>query len=70
MEKITKEQFEIRYAHVSNKSIEEIKEMGLTAVPCDCEQEGCMGWQMKRMSFECSLCNESIPEGVWHHCGT
>jgi len=45
--KISKEQFENNYAHNSKISLEKLHKQGVYAIPCDCEYEGCQGWQMK-----------------------
>jgi hypothetical protein len=43
---ISKEQFEKDYATGLGKTVEQIREQGLKAEPCDCEDESCRGWQM------------------------
>lgn len=43
---ITETQFEEQYARNSGTTIDKLHELGLFAVPCDCEQEGCEGWAM------------------------
>ena len=44
--KMTKEEFEKKYADASNLTIERLHELGLFAAPCDCDYENCQGWQM------------------------
>lgn len=44
--KITREQFEENYARLSGITIEWLREHGREARPCDCDYEGCEGWQM------------------------
>lgn len=43
---MTKEEFETNYAHRSGMFVEDLRALGLFAIPCDCENEGCKGWQM------------------------
>jgi len=44
---MTKEEFEQGYAERSGKTVEAIKTIyGLEAIPCDCGEEICQGWQM------------------------
>lgn len=43
---MTKDEFERGYAERSGVTIEWLHEHGQTAALCDCDQEGCMGWQM------------------------
>lgn len=42
---MTKEEFERQYATRSNIPLDRLKELGFVAHPCDCEEEGCQGWQ-------------------------
>ena len=42
---MTKEEFEKSYAEKSNMTVEELRELGVTIEPCDCEDELCHGWQ-------------------------
>jgi hypothetical protein len=42
---MTKEEFEKMYAKNSKMSIEELKTYGFKIIPCDCDYEGCLGWQ-------------------------
>ena len=46
MKEMSKEEFEHRYSIASGLSIEEMKHLGLEAVPCDCGEHGCRGWKM------------------------
>ena len=43
---ITREQFEQAYAAGSGVTVEWLRERGREARPCDCDYEGCQGWQM------------------------
>lgn len=43
---MTKEEFEGYWGSKSGHGPEYQKEMGLIAIPCDCDFEGCQGWQM------------------------
>lgn len=44
--KISKEEFERRYAKQSNVSVEWLREQGFVVKPCDCEYKRCDGWKM------------------------
>jgi len=44
--KITREQFAQAYAERSGVTVEWLAEQGREARPCDCDYEGCEGWQM------------------------
>jgi hypothetical protein len=43
---ITAEEFERRYAEGSGMSVEQLRAIPLVVRPCDCGEEGCLGWQM------------------------
>ena len=43
---MTKDEFERQYAERSGVTVEWLHGEGLYATPCDCEEEGCEGWQM------------------------
>ena len=43
---MTRKEFEERYAQRSGMPVERLHELGLTAKPCVCGEEGCQGWQM------------------------
>jgi hypothetical protein len=43
---MSKTEFENAYALNSNMSVETLLSYGLCAVPCDCGEDGCVGWQM------------------------
>ena len=43
---ITREEFVAEYARASGLTVEDLRKAGLVAVPCDCADEGCRGWQM------------------------
>jgi hypothetical protein len=45
---MTKDKFEKEYALRSSMSTSALKSLGLAAVPCDCKEKGCQGWQMER----------------------
>ena len=45
MAKLTKEEFEKKYAMCSNLSIYEARRLGITIKPCDCGCPDCLGWQ-------------------------
>jgi len=46
---MTKDEFEEEYAKRSKVTIEWLHNHNLFGVPCDCGENGCMGWQMKRI---------------------
>ncbi len=46
IEKISKEQFEQEYAVKSGLTVDELREQGLHAEPCECDFILCRGWQM------------------------
>ena len=46
MKKITKEEFEEKYARLSHMTIERLRELKLIAIPCECDYKLCHGWQM------------------------
>ena len=43
---MTVEEFEEGYAHRSGITVARLHELGEGAVPCQCGEEGCEGWQM------------------------
>lgn len=43
---MTKEEFEHGYATRSGVSVARLHQLGRCAVPCDCGDEMCDGWQM------------------------
>jgi len=44
--KLTKDEFEQRYAERSGITVAELYALGRYALPCDCGEPGCEGWQM------------------------
>ena len=46
MDKITKEEFEKYWTGLGGHTVDDLRRMGLVAKPCDCDYEGCQGWQM------------------------
>jgi hypothetical protein len=65
---MTKTKFEQGYAERSDVTVEWLHEQGLEAVPCDCEEPDCKGWQMlgsdERAQRECELVAGHLQEGV------
>lgn len=49
---MTKEEFEQQYAERSHVTVERLHELGRYAVPCDCGDESCQGWQMLHKKTE------------------
>lgn len=43
---MTKEEFALHWATGTGFSIEELKMLNIYPIPCNCEEEGCKGWQM------------------------
>ena len=43
----TKEEFEKYYAKNSKLTAQQLTEMGLIAMPCNCNEPNCKGWQMQ-----------------------
>ena len=44
---MSRQEFEQLYAEKSGTTVEFLQGIGLVAVPCDCGEDGCMGWQMQ-----------------------
>jgi hypothetical protein len=44
MKLISREEFEKQYAARSGITVEELRELGLVVLPCDCGAENCQGW--------------------------
>ena len=47
---MTKDEFEKGYAERSGVTVEWLHSMGQWAIPCDCGDEGCHGWQMAHLT--------------------
>jgi hypothetical protein len=47
---IPQEDFEAEYAARSGVSIEQIHAHGRGAVPCECDEPECLGWQMVNLA--------------------
>lgn len=43
---MTREEFEQGYAERSGMAVEKLRSYGQHVEPCDCDYEGCQGWQM------------------------
>jgi hypothetical protein len=43
---MTKDDFEKQYAEKSNVTVEWLHENHQGAIPCECGEDGCKGWQM------------------------
>ncbi len=41
-----KQEFEKQYAEASGMTVDQLHELNLHAIPCDCEETGCQGWAM------------------------
>ncbi len=44
---MTREEFQEGSARRSGVTVDWLKDHGQFAIPCNCEEEGCQGWQMK-----------------------
>lgn len=42
----TKDEFERDYARKSGLTLQELREYGGRAIPCDCPEDDCPGWEM------------------------
>lgn len=58
---ITADEFEARYAERCGMDIATLRASGRVVVPCECDYEGCEGWQS--MSRECLLLDLGIIGG-------
>ena len=47
---MTREEFEKEYAERSDVTLDWLRAHDQVAVPCDCDKEGCQGWQMVTQS--------------------
>jgi len=50
--KLTRDEFERRYAERSGITVAELYALGRYALPCDCGEPGCEGWQMAHGELE------------------
>lgn len=50
-EATTRDEFEQSYAERSGLTIDELHGMDLYAVPCNCGEDGCKGWQMRNLTI-------------------
>lgn len=58
----TRQEFEIEYAKNSGVTVEYLRAAGLLAIPCNCGEEGCRGWQMRHWENLDEYEIQSIPE--------
>jgi len=58
---LTKEEFESGYAFRSDMWVDQVRELGLEGVVCDCEEPGCAGWAMQKIEVVAPI-EESEPE--------
>lgn len=47
---MTKEEFETRYALRSGLTVDQMYDLGLYPDLCNCNDDGCQGWQMMHIS--------------------
>jgi hypothetical protein len=57
---MTKDEFEKKYSESSDVSVEWLRQHGIVAIPCDCGQPGCHGWQMKNATNRNNLEGEVL----------
>jgi len=64
---MTRDEFEHSYAQRGEMTVEWLRSMGLYAVPCDCQEDGCRGWQMRNLANllvpSVHFPTEHIPDG-------
>ena len=48
---MTKEEFEANWATGSGFSIQDLRDLNIWAIPCDCNAPGCQGWQMYTQEY-------------------
>jgi len=46
VKQLSKARFEWQYARRSGLTVEELHDLGLQAVPCQCKESFCRGWAM------------------------
>ena len=47
---MTKAEFEAFWCRGTDMPVADLRRCGLHAEPCDCEEDGCRGWQMIRQA--------------------
>lgn len=55
---MTRQEFEQQYADNGGITIDTLHKLGLYAVPCNCEEEDCLGWRMQSPSEREASCQE------------
>lgn len=62
LQTMSRQEFEEEYAKRSGVTIEWLREIGQISLPCNCEEEGCQGWQMRGLAT-IDICDlQFIPE--------
>lgn len=56
---MTAEEFERQYAERCGISIQHLRDLGRVVHPCDCDWEGCEGWQ----SLSHEAANDVVDDG-------
>ncbi len=46
-----KDQFELEWAYKSGFTIQDLRDLNIWAIPCDCNEKGCNGWQMYTQEY-------------------
>jgi len=47
---MTRDEFEHSYAQRGEMTVDWLHSMGLYAVPCNCQEDRCRGWQMRNLT--------------------
>ena len=61
---MNREQFESGYAERSGLSVEHLRNLGMHAIPCDCDEPECRGWQMSHETRVCPICEQPLDNAV------
>ena len=62
MSTITRQEFEVEYAAKSGVSLQWLWDEGKISLPCHCGEEGCQGWQMRRLDSVTAYDLQFVPE--------
>jgi hypothetical protein len=58
---MTGEEFERQYAARCGKTVEELRALGRGVRPCNCDYEGCEGWQSVSKEHAAEIDDPAIP---------
>ena len=62
---MTKEEFMQGYAERSGVTVKWLIWQRQDAFPCDCEEDGCEGWQMRNIDDFPEAREDALNPGVW-----